>query len=198
MDSRIAAVLILVGLGGGPTGCAPNRNVFGDLSTPYHKALNSMTRERSFFDVDQVKYLTTVTYETKELQQAYVEEYAKRYELPPDKKNEMLARQLAETRDYDVFFVSHFTSDRKSARITADPNVWRLTLSNDPSGQTVEEPFSVTPMTSNDPVLQYFHPYVTHWSKTFRVKFKSLGEGPYRQLRMTGVVAQLAFVWNPP
>ena len=176
-------------------GCTQKINIFGEPSTPYHKLLKSMTRQTEFFHIDQVKYSTTVTYESQALRNAYVDEYAERYQLTADEKARLLENQTVEAEKFDVFFISHFASDKQVSRITQKAKTWKLSLNSPSSEANPQEPVTVTLLENDDPVLRYFHPYVTHWANTYRVKFNRGEPGQPLHLKMAGVVANLSFSW---
>ena len=156
-----------------------------------------MTRESQYVDLEQVRYMTHVTYQSLELRKAYVEEYATRYQLSDEKKSELLQKEMEDASQFESFFVSHYSTNRKAMNLSG-PKVWRLALSTQPSSLPIAEPSSIATLSSGDPVEQYFHPYITTWSKNYIVKFKREGESNYFKLNMSGVVAQLSFTWQLP
>lgn len=179
-----------------PFGCAHPIHLSGAPATPYHKVESSLARDAQFFGLEKVRYLTNVVYKSRELREAYVEEYARRYDLSPAEKETLLKRELEEAAGSEVFLISHFATDRDVSKVTREPKVWRLSLIVDGNDAAPLDPESVTSLAANDTVLQYFYPQVNHWSKIFLVKFKRQGNPSHLRLKMVGVVDDLSFDWQ--
>ncbi len=173
-------------------GCSIRRDFFGDPISKYHDILKSETRDASYFGLEKVRYLTTVTYRSRALREAYVNEYAERYGLKPAEKEALRAKEMADGEQYDVFFVSHFSTDKDAARLDKSAKVWRLTLEG-PNGEALD-PDSINTVPT-DTTTEYFYPYITMWSSNFLVKFKRGTTAPMT-LRMTGVLADVKFNWT--
>jgi len=169
--------------------CTQPRNLLGQLNTPYHDLQRALTKEARFFGLEKVHYQTSITYKSKALRRAYVEEYALRYHSSDKEKEELLKRELDEAEKFQVFFVSHYATDKDSARITREDKVWRLSLEN-------EIPENVLSVSSQDSVLQYFYPQISPWSKSYNVQFKNSGDLQKFQVRMSGVDGDLEFTWD--
>jgi hypothetical protein len=177
--------------------CANKANFLAITSSDYHRVLDRKTQERRFFGLEKVEFATFVTYRTPELRKAYVKEYAERYRLPAEKADELLKRELAEAARYDVFFVSHYSSQPPARKLRPESNVWRLTLSTSPEATSGAEADLVQQEPSGtDPVTKYFYPFVTTWSSNYLVKFKRQAGGPALHLRMSGVLADLAMTFQ--
>ncbi|MFH1018287.1 MAG: hypothetical protein V1798_08920 [Pseudomonadota bacterium] len=178
--------------------CGHRTRFFGASSGGrYHDVLNRCTQERRFFGLENVEYATFVTYRTPELRRAYVEEYADRYRLSTAEAEALLKSELDEATRYDVFLVSHYSTDPKARRLKPESNVWRLILSTSPDPGTGMEPALVQGEPSGrDPVLGYFYPFVTPWASNYLVKFKRQEGTPSLYLDMTGVLAELRFTFQ--
>lgn len=179
-----------------PFGCSRPTNLSGNPATPYHKLESSLTREARFIGLEKVRYLTSITYKSRELREAYVNEYARRYGLSSEEKEKLLKNEMEEAGRFDAFLVSHFATDRDTSKVTREPKVWRLTLISDGNEAAPSDPDSVASLASNDTVLRYFYPQVTSWSKVFLVQFKHQGDPSHLKLKMVGVVDDLSFDWQ--
>jgi hypothetical protein len=176
-------------------GCSRPTDLSGRPATPYHDLEAQFTREARFIGLEKVRYLTSAVYKSRSLREAYVDEYAKRYELPLAEREKQLRSELDEAEKYDVFLVSHFATDKDTAKMTKEAKVWRLSLVPDGDEAAASEPESVVTIAASDTVLRYFYPQITPWSKVFLVKFKRRGDAARLKLTMAGVVDSVAFDW---
>ncbi len=175
--------------------CASRVNISGDPSSDYHRLLSKQTRETSFFGLEEVRYLTSVTYKSRALREAYVAEYAKQYELNAEERETMLKKEMEEVEKYDTFVISHFATNRDKAKLDRVAKAWRLLLRTQEE-KDPKSPDAVHALSGRDVVLRYFHPAITPWSKVFVAKFLKQEEPKEKlELRMVGIVDQLSFSW---
>jgi hypothetical protein len=176
--------------------CSGRSGFFDESSHPYHRVLWDQTEQRRYHTLENVPYQTAITYKNEAFRRAYVKEYVEMYHLPPEKAASMLAEELAEASEFDVFVIAHFASQREAAQITSRPKVWRIVLTTDPKTDFGSEPISVSSLAQGtDPVLMHFYPYVTPWSSNYLVKFKKVSANPL-YIRMSGVLADVIFRWK--
>jgi len=177
--------------------CTDRVNFFGPSNRNYNKTLNSWTQQKRFYTLENVQYHTSITYKSEEFRRAYVAEYAEMYRLSPEKTDEMLKKELSEAKDYDVFVVSHFSSQKDASKITASPKIWGISLSTSGAKESGEEPKSVSSLPSaDDPVFSHFFPYVSPWASNYLVMFKKVEAPDGVYVRLTGVLADLTFTWK--
>ncbi len=178
-------------------GCAPQvRFLERSSSDRYNDVLARWTQEQRYFGLENVEYTTFVTYRTPELRKAYVKEYAAIYRLPQEKADALLKSELDEAARYDVFLVSHYSTNANARKLRPEANVWRLALTFSTGPDRGVEPDLVeTEPSGKDPVLTFFYPYVTLWSSNYLVKFKRQEGNPLR-FEMAGVMANLTFTFD--
>ncbi|MFH1262057.1 MAG: hypothetical protein V1495_01250 [Pseudomonadota bacterium] len=176
--------------------CSRPTDLAGRPVSPYHDIELRMTKEARFIGLEKVRYLTSAVFKSRALREGYVEEYARRYELPPTEREKLRKRELEEADKFDVFLVSHFATDKDTGKLTQEAKVWRLALVADGNEAEAIEPDYVGALDSTDTVLRYFYPQITAWSKVFLVKFKRRGDPARLELRMAGVVDTVSFDWN--
>ncbi len=177
-------------------GCSRNISITGRPNSSYHELLPSFTREARFFGLEKVRYLTSVTYKSKTLREAYVEEYSKKYELSEEEKIDLLKKEMEEADQYDIFLISHYATDKDTGKLTKEAKVWDFILSSNETEGKGSHPDSIKGLMAKDTVLQYFYPQITPWSKVYEIKFKRGSPVSELRLKMVGVVDQLSFVWH--
>ena len=177
-------------------GCAHRTNFYGDPSSDYHRTLSTLTKRTRLYGLEKVQYETTITYKSATLREAYVNEYAEKYKLTPEEKEALHQRELEEASKYEVFVVSHFATDKETAKIDMGEKTWRVRLVNRIDRDLLIEPDAITNLpASSDPVFHYFHPHVLPWSKNFLVKFPKQDGSSDLVVRMDGISGNLEFFW---
>lgn len=188
---KFAFVLLTLAL----CACSRNMNAGGEFSSPYHKAARGLTREKKLYGIEKVYYKTSIVYRSCELRRAYVEEYASAYKLDEGKKAAMHEREAAECAKYDDFVVAHFASETATRKLDTTVGVWKITLHSG-GGAPAVEPLSVVALPGEPPVIRYFYPFTTPWSKNYVVRFPRQADATDLSLRLDGVEDNLAFVWK--
>ncbi len=170
----------------------------------YSKVLNAETRTTKVYSgLDAVLFITA-TYKTMEFREAYVDLYAKGYEVDPSYLAALLDREREENDRYNEIFFTAYTSDSKINDFDKRDSVWRLYL-DDSEGDRLT-PVSVTKLDSNDPVLRKFFPYLDQWSSAYTVRFPKYSvtgnetiPGPgtkFIKLVVTGVMGRGELEWR--
>ncbi len=192
-DFLILAIFLL-----GSWGCQKAETFLGHYNTPYHRILEEQTHSQRFFGLEKVAYDTHITFRSLSLRRAYVNEYAERFDLSEAKREEMLAKELAEAQETHSFVISHYATDRDVAKLNQSEGPWRLSLTMLDNPDAKLEPKKIEDLSSDDAVVKYFYPHVTSWSRSYRVDFPkppSSGDSGFT-VTMTGVAGSLAFEWN--
>ncbi len=162
----------------------------------YHRVLDQYTKDATYYALAETKYMAHVTFKSEPWRKAYVQEYSDRFDLSDPEKSELLAKELGTAQQYDVFVFSLYTGDSKAADLSSASTAWKLWLENGETGARVEAE-SITKLSDRDPQLNYFFPYITPgWSNVYLLKFPRLVDASKFELRATGVVANLSFVWE--
>jgi len=166
--------------------------------TSYRSVLARETHQTRAYTLEKVQYMTAATYESRAFRQAYVDEYARNYNLTPEKKQEMLTRELAEADLYDVFFISHYATDKEVAKLATRAAAWKISLESPRDPAIRLEPIEVAQVASgNDPVLRHFFPHVHLWSRNYVVKFEKKAPDGDLTLHLDGVAGNVEFTWKP-
>ncbi len=172
--------------------CSKSVDILGDQKSNYHKTLKQHSREKRFYGLERVPYMTQVVYLSEKLRRAYVDEYAHKYRSSTQEKGQQLKKQLDEAAQYDEFVVFHFATDSQSPR-ESNLGFWRLRLI-DRYGKT-HDPKHVGTLLGDAATLQYFYPQMSPWSKNYLVRFEKIDVQDQMKLTMDSVDANLEFVW---
>ena len=176
--------------------CTQSVGLLGELHSDYHKTLNRQSRQKKLYGLERVPYMTHIIYKNETLRTAYVNEYAKKYRLSEKERAELLEKEIQTAKDFEEFIIFHYENDRQRSRSDSSSlDRWKIRLhfSEDFSA----EPHSMSNLSGDASVLQYFYPKMTPWSKNYVVKFKKIPE-PTSQiiLSMDSVDANLDFKWD--
>lgn len=175
--------------------CARKMNPGGGFSSRYHQLLRSLTREQKLFGIEKVYYKTSVVHRTCDLRKAYVDEYSEAYHLRPEETKSMLDEELADCEKYDVFVVSHFASDHETQKLDKIRGVWKVSLGPGKNRETTLDPSIVSSLPGPRPVIYYFYPFITPWSKNYVIKFPKMSDASRLTLYMDGVEHNVKFAW---
>ena len=194
--SRIGSLCLLLLCTCLSLACRQKVGILGELQSNYHKILKQHSIERKFYALESVPFLTNVVYRSPSVRQAYVNEYAKKYRLTEQERNEMLENEMKQAREYEEFVVFHFASNQRSPGKVSLSN-WRLRLVTDatPPGER-QEPEYLGNLPGETGELQYFYPQMSPWSKNYIIRFKKAGPSSNITLTMDSVDANLEFNWQ--
>ncbi len=190
-------------------GCAPPPKV--SLAPPslpakekdYEKTLERWTRHgevRADFDATLI---VDATLHGPELNEAYAARWSRIYALPPPEAERFRAQLAADTTDHFLFYVETATHKFELNDFGSAKTMWRISLVND-HGQEVL-PSEVKAAREHREVDQEFYPYVTIFSKGWRIRFPhALADGTplvgadTRQvtLRIAGPPGTTDLVWR--
>ena len=186
------------------TGCS-KKSVEPEKPRPdYSKVLNAETRSAKIYSgLDAVLFITA-TYKTMDFREAYVDTYAKGYEVDPSYLAALLERERDENDRYNEIFFAAYTSESRLNDFDKRDSVWRLYL-DDSEGNRLT-PVSVTKLDPADPVLRKFFPYFDQWSSGYIVRFPKYSvsgtepiPGPqtkFLKLVVTGVMGRGELEWR--
>lgn len=180
----------------GFTGCEHSRLAFsGSPATPYHRTLQTQTKYQKLFGLEKVLYETYITYKNEKLSEQYVNEYAKIFTLPEEKKSEMLVQEKTNLEKYDEFLVAHYASELDNRTLNEnrpDNIVWKFFLVAEDGSKS--EPLEITPVVMGTQ-RTHFYPHLDGWNKLFRIRFAK-NASVTKKFIMTGTIRELTFTWK--
>ncbi len=165
------------------TACGPKRasmagaNATADVKPEsWKKSLGHWTRGQKVYDHLETRLLVNATWECGAFADAYADEYARRYVLNDQAREEFRKRQEADAQSYHTFFMSAYTVEGRWNDFSKRDSIWRVRLYDD-KGASVE-PLVINKVKDDDPVLHEFFPYFTLWTRGYILKFPKDGLSP--------------------
>ncbi len=148
------------------TGCSVvTRNAAsGSFKDTIARNTKRITIERDFTVVMSMDIIRL----SRQVRQAYVDEYAGTYMLSKAAKQAMLEEQKAQAKQWDAFFLIVYTSPRTYSSLNSDDPLWKLYLESD--GKTLS-PSSLSRMESQRELMKGFFPEINSWDEVYLVKF---------------------------
>lgn len=192
----LMAALFILSLGG----CAG----VDTAKTGYYEALNRWTRAVKIYEGLESRLYLSATYKHPSFRAAYIERYAKSYQMEEAYTKALLDRESEQGEKYNEFFFTAFTPEDRWNDFLRPDSVWKLYLV-DSSGARLA-PVSVTRVDASDPLLREFFPYFDLWSAGYIVKFPKYSEtgtepipGPdtrFIKLIVTGILGKGELEWR--
>ncbi len=172
-------------------------------STEYYNTQHAWTRHKKVVINMETRVYFYATYKSREFRQAYIDEYARRFQLSPDKKDLLLALELSDGKEYNEFFVSTYMPKRQWNDLNQENSIWKLYLS-DGVGKRLE-PVEIKKIDlGEDPFYREFYPTIDAWSDGYIIKFprfdsegRAVGEGESSLLKLTitGIMGDGTVEW---
>lgn len=184
--------VILAGCGG----------VRGTEGGGYLKVLDRWSRGEKVYEGLESRLYMNATYKTVEFRKAYIERYAKSYELSPERVKVMMERETEQALAYNEFFFTAFTPEDALNDFAEKDSVWQIYL-EDAKGNRAK-PLSIVAVSNSEPVLREFFPYFDFWSKAYAIQFPKYADngdemspeaGPVK-LIVTGVMGKGEMKWG--
>lgn len=207
----ILAVFIFLGGCAGKKAAVKNEEVKKEAeltrkeaSKAYFDELKKWTSGKKIYEGVESRLYITATYKTEEFRKAYIERYAKSYELDESYKKALLERETDQAEKYNEFFFTAYTPEYRWNDFNRPDSVWKLYL-EDSEGNSLK-PISITKVDGSDPIIREFFPYFDLWSYGYIVRFPKYSEtgtepipGPGTKnlkLIVTGVLAKGELEWR--
>lgn len=196
---RISALCLLFFLSVLAAGCAGARGPAGE---DYLKVLDRWSRGDKVYDGLESRLSMNATYKTAEFRKAYVEKYARSFELSPDHVKAMLDKETEQGLAYNEFFFAAFTPDDTLNDFDKPESVWQIYI-EDAKGNRAK-PISIAAIDNSEPVTREFFPYFDVWSKAYTLQFPKYadngdeidpGKGAVK-LIVTGVMGKGELQWG--
>jgi len=156
------------------------------------------TRTRKVYNVLADVAFATATYQAQSVRVARVNRLAEWRGTSPGEREALLAKELAEADEFDDFFLSFYTDDRRANDLDKTPGTWRVTLAW--MGREVA-PTKIE-LLRPDPTVQILYPYVDSFRRLYLIRFaRPRGSPPLVQfpfeLRIAGAPGRVDMEWSP-
>ena len=175
--------------------CVHKVNIFGQYSSEYHKNLRHHTRSKGAYTIEKVRFETQAVFLSESLRRAYVDEFAIRYRLSQQEKQELLQEQMLENEKNYTFLVFHFSNNHKLSKIEKNAHNWKVRMVQ--ADGSLVKPKHIQDLQGDALMLSYFYPQITPWSRNYKVHFsKQAGLMNDVTLNLDSVEANLSFHWK--
>lgn len=199
---RAAAVLLILI---GSSGCAGKKEPTQQgFEQAYFDELKRWTREKKIYEGVDAKVYINATYKHPSFRNAYIDKYAKSYQLEEPYVSSLIEREKEQADRYNEFFMAAYTPDDNWNDFDRRNSIWRLYLEDNFGARLI--PVSITRIDKSDPVYREFFPYFDPWSAGYIVrfpKFTDTGTEPvpsenteFLRLTVTGILGKGELEWR--
>ena len=184
-------------------GCAAKEEAIKP-SLGYFDILPQVTKSKKVIDNLDSKLFVYATYKNWALREAYVDEYARRYQMDEGQKETLQEREKGLEERFNEFFIAVYTPDARWNDFNTRESIWRVYLEDDKGSRV--SPIEIKKVDVDSPFIREFYPYLDLWSSGYIIRFPKYmigGEEPfpekdtnYFKLIITGVVASATLEWQ--
>ncbi|MBI5874704.1 MAG: hypothetical protein HZB81_02475 [Deltaproteobacteria bacterium] len=170
----------------------------------YFDILPQMTKGKKVIDNLDSKLFIYATYKNWPLKEAYVEEYARRYQMDNYQKDRLNVSEKESDERFNEFFVAVYTPDERWNDFDQPLSIWKIYMEDEKGNRAY--PLEIKKVDVNSPLIREFYPHLDLWSSGYIVKFPkymTIGEEPfpgkdanYFKLIVTGVVGRAELEWK--
>ena len=183
--------------------------VLGALSTacassPYFDIQERWTRKADAYVDLSAAALIAATLKVEPFRRAYVDEYARLFELTPEQKVSLLEAELEEERQTLTVIVAFYTADPAWNDLNPARGMWEVRLESG-RGDTVQ-PFSVTRLDKRNPTWRTLYPFYEQHHVLYELRFERMlpdgrpiaRGGEALALVIAGAPARVRLRWTIP
>lgn len=189
---RLAAALSLVSLLGA---CA---------SSPYYDHQKRWTRDVDAYEAFEAKALVTATLKVEPFRRAYVDEYARLFQLAPEQKMSLLEAELEEDRRTLTVVVAFYTQDPAWNDLNPARGIWEVRIEN--GRGDITPPYSVTRLDKRNPTWRTLFPYFRQHHVLYELRFERMlpdgrpiaRSGEMLALVIAGAPTRVRLSWTMP
>lgn len=185
------------------SGCASKQGEVKQAAD-YFDLLNGMTKSKKVIDKLDSKLFVSATYRNWSLREAYVNEYARRYQMDNDQRQRLEDAQKDLDERFNEFFIAVYTPEERWNDFDQPLSIWKIYM-EDERGNRVT-PINIKKVDVASPLIREFYPYIDLWSSGYTVMFPKYtigGEEPFPgkdagtfKLVITGVVGKAELEWR--
>lgn len=162
----------------------------------YKKALKQHTESQEIYQRED--FHASLSWHATWLKPAFLEamsyEHAKIYNLNSNERITYLKDLQREYADFDVFFVSFYSYDRKESDLASLRTVWKLRLEGE--GDQYYSPAKFEKVAKPNTYLKRMFPYINTWSNHYYVFFPKSGFGKSAKLSVRGPTGKGHLTWK--
>ena len=175
----------------------------GGLSEAYLIALEGWTRSQTVYSEFETKVKIAATWKSAAFNGAYLEEYARIYNLRQEERKVRENVQADLAGDFTEFFFYAYTPEKSENDFDKQRSIWTVFL-KDGKGNRID-PVEIRRIEKVTPLIEVFYPYVhQYYGNCYSLKFQGLrgvGNGDEKGLLpvtlvFTGVVGRVELKWG--
>jgi hypothetical protein len=170
------------------------------LTKAYNDVLNKWTRQKIVYSQFETKVQISATYKGNAFNKAYLEEYARIYNLTEAERKRRSDMQAGFASDFREFFFYAYIPDKEANDFEKPNSIWRVFLL-DEKGNRVE-PLEIRKIEKITPVIEEFYPYINkYYGMCYSLKFPPAPDGiagdatSRMRLIFTGVPGKVELTW---
>lgn len=185
------------------TGCAAKEEAIKP-SLGYFDILPQMTRSKKVIEKLDSKLFVSATYKNWAFREAYIAEYARRYQMDDNEKEKLKEIEKDADEKFNEFFVAIYTPDERWNDFDQPQSIWKIYMEDEKNNRVY--PIEIKKTDTNSPLIKEFYPYVDAWSSGYIIRFPKYmiaGIKPfpeentnYFKLVITGVVGSAEMEWR--
>lgn len=161
----------------------------------YRATLHHWTRSKQLFSTTdvQVKVLAHATYFSPQFRKAFIAQHLKKKYLEGPEAGRFLEEQEREAAKGQEFFVGMYSPKPYRAFTSGKDSFWEAVLITE-KGEVLK-PLLVSPVEVT-PYERVMFPYLTRWTKGYRVVFPKATLGKEFQLTLRSVIGETHLWWD--
>lgn len=196
----LGGIILMTGL---LTGCGETSwtKRWQQSADPYHggnypAAFSKWCREARIYQGLDIKLIAAATVKSAQFRHAYVDEYARIYQLSEKDRDKLLQDQMAASEQYIDMVMAVYVPEKSWNDFARTKSMWQLYLS-DPSGRRYV-PVEIREIKNAGEELNHFYPYLTPWKSFYHVRFPAEAKSGTTviKLTITGVQGNTEMVWE--
>ena len=169
-------------------------------SKAYMDVLNRWTRKETLYSQFETNIQISATYKGNVFNKAYLDEYARMYNLTETEKEKRSDLQAGFASDFREFLFYAYIPDKEANDFEKPNSIWKIFLL-DEKGNRVE-PLEIRKIEKITPVIEEFYPYINkYYGMFYSVKFPPVPGGAAddttgrMRLLFTGVLGKVELAW---
>jgi hypothetical protein len=173
-------------------------------SSPYYAEQERWTRSVDAYESFEAKALVAATLKVEPFRRAYVEEYARLFQLAPEQKVALLESELEEDRRTLTLVVAFYTQDPSWNDLNPARGIWEVRIENGRGDNT--PPFSVSRLNKRNPTWRTLYPFFRQHHMLYELRFERMlpdgrpiaRGGEPLELVIAGAPTRMRMRWHMP
>jgi hypothetical protein len=200
----LAGILMISGCAGTTNQKAMGQSPASGKKMPYRDVMEAWTQDARIYDGVLTKLISKVTFKSAGFRRAYVEEYARLYNIQNPEYDALMQDAQIEAATYHDFLFAAYVPEKEWDDFSNKTSMWKIYITRDHVEQI--QPLEVRKLKKKDPIIEYFYPYMTTWKSIYHIRFPVPGPKTDSQsmghpldtftLVMTSVIGSFELNWE--